>query len=127
MNKRMLVLSSLVMVLGILLTACGGAPPAAPTTAPANVAPTNAPATQAPIANKTPIKVGLLASISGPRPAEGKGEQAAVEAAIADINAAGGVNGRMLELVVQDDAFTPATAATAAVCASPFFAVAVVP
>jgi branched-chain amino acid transport system substrate-binding protein len=110
MKKGILILAILIMALGLVLTACGGSTGSQPTAAPAVTAP---PATQ-PAANKSSIKVGLLASISGARPAEGKGEQAAVEAAVADINAAGGVNGRMLELVVQDDAFTPATAATAA-------------
>ncbi len=52
-----------------------------------------------------PIKIGLLASLSGARPLVGKVEQASAQAAIDDVNKAGGVNGRKLELDVQDDGF----------------------
>lgn len=56
-------------------------------------------------ASGAPIKIGLLASLSGPRPLIGKVEQTAAQDAIDDVNNAGGINGRKLELDVQDDGF----------------------
>jgi branched-chain amino acid transport system substrate-binding protein len=57
-----------------------------------------------------PIKIGVLASLSGPRPLIGQVEKIAAESAAADINKAGGINGRPVQIVVQDDAFDTATA-----------------
>lgn len=51
-----------------------------------------------------PIKIGLITPLSGPQPDRGKILQIAAELAVADINAAGGINGRQVELVVADDA-----------------------
>jgi branched-chain amino acid transport system substrate-binding protein len=51
-----------------------------------------------------PIKIGLITPLSGPQPDRGKILQVAAELAVADINEAGGINGRQVELVVADDA-----------------------
>lgn len=64
--------------------------------------------------NVTPIKIGLLSPLSGPQPDRGKILQAAAQAAIDDVNKDGAINGRPLQLVVQDDAFNTNTAVTAA-------------
>lgn len=50
-----------------------------------------------------PIKFGLLNSMTGGYGAVGKQEEAAIKLAVKEINAAGGVKGRQLELVVVDD------------------------
>jgi len=63
---------------------------------------------------KGPIKIGVLASLSGARPLIGKVEQVAAQDAAEDINKAGGVNGRKIEILVQDDAFTTNAALTGA-------------
>lgn len=59
------------------------------------------------------IKLGMLAPFSGSESAFGPYMQNGAQMAIDEINAAGGVNGRQLELVTADDA-CDATSATAA-------------
>jgi branched-chain amino acid transport system substrate-binding protein len=54
-----------------------------------------------------PIKIGMQAGITGPAAADGNAAVAAVKIAIDQANAAGGVNGRPLELVVHDDQGKP--------------------
>src|SRR6266702_6547008 len=51
-----------------------------------------------------PIKVGITGPFTGPYADPGTAIRNAGELAIADINAAGGINGRKLESVPQDDA-----------------------
>lgn len=50
------------------------------------------------------IKVGAILSVSGPTAFLGLPEANTLEMMVADINAAGGVNGDMLELVIKDSA-----------------------
>jgi branched-chain amino acid transport system substrate-binding protein len=54
-----------------------------------------------------PIKIGMQAGITGPAAADGNAAVAAVKIAFDRANAAGGVNGRPLELVVEDDQGKP--------------------
>lgn len=54
-----------------------------------------------------PLKIGLAAPLSGPDAGFGQGARLGAEQAIAEINRAGGVTGRKLQLVVQDDAADP--------------------
>lgn len=49
------------------------------------------------------VKVGVINSTSGAFSAFGQRYQTGMEVALEEINAAGGINGEMLELVVQDD------------------------
>lgn len=51
-----------------------------------------------------PIKIGVIAPLSGSQPDRGKIIQVAAELAVEDINGDGGIDGRPLELVVVDDA-----------------------
>ncbi len=48
------------------------------------------------------IKIGLVASLNGPNLAWGKDSQAGALMAVDEINEAGGINGKKIELVVQD-------------------------
>jgi len=50
-----------------------------------------------------PIKIGMIVPITGPYSPLGTGDKAAAEQVVAAVNKAGGVNGRQLELTVQDD------------------------
>lgn len=59
-----------------------------------------------------PIKVGAIQSVTGALAPSGIPEQHATEAAIAEINKAGGINGRKLELVFYDAAGDTSTAVT---------------
>jgi branched-chain amino acid transport system substrate-binding protein len=49
------------------------------------------------------LRIGFHAPLTGFAAADGKSARQAAELAVAQINAAGGVNGRKLELVVEDD------------------------
>src|ERR1700744_5414833 len=62
-----------------------------------------------------PIKVGLVAALSGPSAKSGEGITRGLQIAIDEINAKGGLlGGRMLELVRRDDESNPAKGQTAA-------------
>lgn len=54
------------------------------------------------------IKIGSIGPLSGPVAVYGSEARDGVELAIAEINAAGGVNGQMFELVAEDDEGDPA-------------------
>src|ERR1700686_5926374 len=62
-----------------------------------------------------PVKVGLVAGLSGQSAKSGEGIPRGLTIAIDEINAGGGVlGGRMLELVRRDDESNPAKGQTAA-------------
>src|SRR3954465_3848412 len=62
-----------------------------------------------------PIKIGLVAALSGPSAKSGEGITRGLTIAIDEINAKGGVlGGRMLELVRRDDESNPGKGQTAA-------------
>ena len=61
-----------------------------------------------------PLKIGLAAPLSGPDAGFGQGARLGAEQAVAEINRTGGVLGRRLLLVVQDDAADPKQAAATA-------------
>ena len=61
-----------------------------------------------------PIRIGLLLSITGPAAPFGIPERDAIEIIAKKINTEGGVNGRMIELKIYDDATNPTEAARGA-------------
>lgn len=61
-----------------------------------------------------PIRIGLLAPLTGTGGPYGKEEEDAAKAAVANINAAGGILGRKLDLFVADDESTPTAGVAAA-------------
>ena len=91
--------------LAILLVACNGDEPAVATPEPATPAP--APAVQPepapePEAPAEPFRLGVMESLTGPGETYGTVAVQAKQLAVDEINAAGGINGRPLELVVED-------------------------
>ncbi len=58
------------------------------------------------------IKVGVYGDLTGPTASFGQSTKNGVELAVAEINAAGGVNGKKIELVIEDDQGTPEKAKT---------------
>jgi len=60
-----------------------------------------------------PIKIGGVYILSGPVAAYGEIQMHASQMAIDEINASGGINGRPLELVVEDSAYDPKQAVSA--------------
>lgn len=59
------------------------------------------------------IKLGVIAGMSGPGTSYGIGIRQGAEMAVKEINAAGGVKGRKITLVLVDDASNPAQSVTA--------------
>ncbi|MEA5049973.1 MAG: ABC transporter substrate-binding protein [Oscillospiraceae bacterium] len=57
---------------------------------------------ETPAADDSPIKIGLSTPLTGNFAENGTGTQIAVQMAVDEINAAGGINGRNLEVVVED-------------------------
>ncbi len=103
--------------------ACGGeeettttaAPASTETTAPASTE-TTAPAesTTTSMASAEPIKIGLILSLTGVSSAPALSVKAGFETEIAKFNADGGINGRQIEVMIEDDK-SDMTAAMAAV------------
>src|SRR5512146_2537621 len=65
------------------------------------------------IAAKEPILIGYLPALTGPSSSTGVGINRGVQLAVEDINNAGGVGGRKLELIVRDTQSDPTKAVNA--------------
>ena len=120
MKKSLLVLSlvlAAVAILGLAVAGCGSttttAAPAT-TSAPATTATTSAPGTTATTAAPGgDIKVGAILSVTGKYAGGETGIQNGTQMAIDEVNAAGGVNGQKLVLVVEDSGSEQAGAVNA--------------
>ena len=66
------------------------------------------------LAGASPIRIGVIAPLTGPSADFGTSVQQGAQLAVDEINAAGGVLGRSIELVVKDDGGDPATGLAAA-------------
>lgn len=86
----------LTLTMALTMTACGGKTSTSETKTDDAVQETNT----------DPIKIGMYAPLTGSGAAVGETEQRSVEIAIEQINGAGGINGRELELIIYDDAGT---------------------
>ena len=122
----------LVGIAGLVVSACGSSgkttsptTAAATTTAPAGATTTAASAAgssttlgtltaSAPGISTSTIKIGLITSLTGSASSEYIGLPKAVQARVDSANAAGGVDGRQLQVVTCDDASTPTGNATCA-------------
>ena len=105
-----------------IVAACGGggetptAPPAPEQATTAAQQPAGGAAeqpTQAPAMSDEPFRVGVMESLTGPGETYGTVSVQAKQMAVDEINAAGGINGRMLELVVEDSKCAAQDAITA--------------
>lgn len=125
--KFKLVLLLVVMMIAAVFAGCTPAAtpaPAEPTEAPAAAEPTEAPAaaepTEAPAAaeptetSTEPIKIGLQGPMTGDYALEGKGFKNAMQMMVDQTNANGGILGRQVELIVEDDAGDPTQSALVA-------------
>jgi branched-chain amino acid transport system substrate-binding protein len=66
-----------------------------------------------PVAAAEPIKVGFVLSISGPYGFIGTPQKEVVDAIVLDVNKKGGINGRPLEALIEDDKSVPTNAVIA--------------
>jgi len=129
---KKLALSILVGIVALALMVSACAPAATPTPAaekpaaesksapaaekPATESKGATPATsskEAAAASKEPIVIGLVTSVTGGQAATGENQTAGIKMAIEEWNQKGGVNGRPIELAVEDDASNPTGAVNA--------------
>jgi branched-chain amino acid transport system substrate-binding protein len=66
------------------------------------------------IAAKDPIRIGYLPALTGPSSSTGVGINRGTELAVKEINAAGGIDGRQIELIVRDTQSEPTKAVNGA-------------
>jgi branched-chain amino acid transport system substrate-binding protein len=66
------------------------------------------------IAAKEPIMIGYLPALTGPSSSTGVGMNRGIQLAVQEINAAGGINGRPIELIVRDTQSDPTKAVNGA-------------
>ena len=86
-----------------LAAASTSAPTAIPAPIPTAAAPApTAARAPAPTVTLAPFRVGVMESLTGPGETYGSVAVQAKQVAVDEINAAGGINGRMLELIVED-------------------------
>ena len=103
LSKLLIVSLGLLPVLVLMGIACGGGSAApAPTAAEPMETVEVATATVSPEMMKGPFKIGVMESLTGPGETYGTVSNQAKQMAVEEINAAGGVNGRMIELIVED-------------------------
>ncbi len=115
---KKLVLMAFVMLLGLAVVGCDTATTTttSATTSTTSATTTTTTTTKAPIlvqgVTATTIKIGNTATTSGPFAAVGVPFNTAINAVIAEVNAAGGIGGRTIQLVTYDDTFNAATGKT---------------
>lgn len=117
MNKRLKWVAIPLAAVSLLAASCGGGSSevtsAEPAEETAEEAATEADSSTEEATENTgeasgePIKLGFLAALSGPAAPWGQAELEAAEVVVADINANGGVLGRPIELVIEDDTTNP--------------------
>src|SRR3954469_9194031 len=66
------------------------------------------------IAAKEPIPIGYLPALTGPSSSTGVGINRGIQLAVQEINAAGGIDGRPIELIVRDTQSEPTKAVNGA-------------
>jgi branched-chain amino acid transport system substrate-binding protein len=95
MNKTIQIIIGIIVVVIILVGIWYGVSrkPTTPITTPEPTAPTT----------KEPIKIGVLAPLTGEAASFGQNSLAGVNLAVKEINDQGGINGRKVEIVAEDD------------------------
>ena len=91
--KGAMTLIALTLAASLALTGCGSSPSSS--------------------AKKDPLKFGVIGSYTGPNAKPGQSMKQGVTLAVEEINKAGGVKGRMLEPLFEDDASVPAQSVSA--------------
>lgn len=102
--------SKILTLFFVLLVGCAPPTPSAPEAGP-EAAPEAAPTTPA---ETGPIRIGFIGPLSGDAAGLGADDRAGVELAVKEINDAGGINGRTLEVIFEDGKCNGKDANTAA-------------
>src|SRR5579859_2124317 len=110
MGRKLTPLFTAGVVLALVTAAC--APAAAPSSAPATSAAAATAAAATSAAPSEPIRIGAITSLSANFAPWGVKIRAGMAYAAAEINAAGGVLGRKIEIVERDDKNNPNGAVT---------------
>ena len=114
LSKLLIVSLGLLPFLVLMSIACGGGAPApAPTVAEPMETVEVSTATPDPADMKEPFRIGVMESLTGPGETYGTVSNQAKQMAVDEINAGGGINGRMIELVVEDSKCNAQDAITA--------------
>ncbi|MGI6004027.1 MAG: ABC transporter substrate-binding protein [Christensenellales bacterium] len=109
MKRALTILLAVALVLAIAGCGNGGADPSPPPQSPG--APVTSPDGGG--APAEPIKIGMLAAMTGDRALQGEFAKNSIEIALEEINDAGGILGRPVEVVIEDDLGTDAGAVNA--------------
>jgi branched-chain amino acid transport system substrate-binding protein len=113
------VVAVIAVVATLLVGACAGPAPASQGTAPSASSGSGAEgspsqASSGPVSDLKPFKIGLVANLTGQASVWGQPTVNAAKQALADLNAAGGVFGQPVELVVGDNGTLPEQAVSEA-------------
>ncbi len=112
-GKKIILSLMLLFALALLAAGCGQSPVAQPTATsppPTKVVPSTAVAAP----SGKPIKFGVAGPMTGSAAAYGESQLNGVKIAVTEINEAGGINGRPIEIVPGDDQCDPTQAANVA-------------
>lgn len=132
LQQRLFKTTSVLVTAAIMLAACATPTTAPPATSAPDVAPTSAPVIQAPTSTPVPeaptsepltasdvgvtedtITFGMTAAQTGPVATIGVPLARGLQAYFDWVNANGGVNGRQIKLILEDDQYTPANTVAA--------------
>ena len=115
LEKRIIVLA-LISILALAVLACGGDSAEKQEASGIGATESQPTATLEPTATpeeKEPFRIGVMESLTGPGETYGTVANRAKQMALDEINGAGGIDGRMLELIVEDSKCGAADAITA--------------
>ncbi|MDF2547855.1 ABC transporter substrate-binding protein [Anaerosolibacter sp.] len=101
MKRKSFILIAMLLIASLLVTACGSKPAEAPAAAPAG-------------GDEGPIKIGGIYPLTGAIATFGQSSKKAIDMAFEEVNANGGLLGRKVELVMEDNKSAQADSATAA-------------
>ena len=111
---RLITLAGLLVLLPLIIVACGGDSGDGGATTSQTTQSSDAPAESgAGDSSAEPFRIGVMESQTGPGETYGTVAVQAKQLAVDEINAAGGINGRMLELIVEDSKCSAQDAITA--------------
>lgn len=108
MQKSILRMLALVAIAAMVLTACGSSSKTTSGSSPP--ASTSSPASNTGGSNSGPVVIGMITSLSGQYSALGQFDQKTIQLLSSQLNASGGIGGRQVKIVYEDDQTNPTQA-----------------